>query len=164
MVANSMFLNGKGNMDSIRDINNRVIETENTLLAERKAASDKASDQAIIVIVIGCTIFLLIVVIMFYYIQATFARQKRVEEEVRVANIELEKVLIENESKNWLLTGSGNLNERMQGQQSEKELSENILSEISKYADAVTGTFIYLTRTKKSLTCMPPTHLMTQAL
>ena len=143
MVANSMFLNGKGNMDSIRDINNRVIETENTLLAERKAASDEASEQAIVIIVIGCMIFLIIVVIMFYYIQATFARQKRVEEEVRVANIELEKVLIENEGKNWLLTGSGNLNERMQGQQSEKELSENILSEISKYANSLTGT-LYL--------------------
>jgi CheY-like chemotaxis protein/signal transduction histidine kinase len=143
LVANQMFLNGKGNMDSIRDINNRVIQTENNLLAERKEASDKASEQAIIVIVIGCTIFLLIVVIMFYYIQATFARQKRVEEEVRVANIELEKVLIENEGKNWLLTGSGNLNERMQGQQSEKELSENILSEVSKYTNALTGT-LYL--------------------
>jgi CheY-like chemotaxis protein/CHASE3 domain sensor protein len=143
MVANKMFLNGKGNMDSIREINNRVIQTENNLLAERKAASDKASEQAIIVIVIGCTIFLLIVVIMFYYIQATFARQKRVEEEVRVANLELGKVLAENEGKNWLLIGSGNLNEKMQGQQSEKELSENILSEISKYANALTGT-LYL--------------------
>lgn len=143
MVANKMFLNGKGNMDSIRDINNRVIQTENNLLAERKAASDKASEQAIIVIVIGCTIFLLIVVIMFYYIQATFDRQKRVEEEVRVANLELEKVLAENEGKNWLLMGSGNLNEKMQGQQTEKELSENILSEISKYANALTGT-LYL--------------------
>ncbi|MBD1384554.1 response regulator [Mucilaginibacter rigui] len=143
MVANKMFLKGKGNMDSIREINDRVIQTENNLLAERKAASDKASEQAIIVIVIGSTIFLLIVVIMFYYIQATFARQKRVEEEVRVANLELEKVLAENEGKNWLLTGSGNLNEKMQGQQSEKELSENILSEISKYAKALTGT-LYL--------------------
>jgi CheY-like chemotaxis protein/signal transduction histidine kinase/CHASE3 domain sensor protein len=143
MVANKMFLNGKGNMDSIREINNRVIQTENNLLAERKAASDKASEQAIIVIVIGCTIFLLIVVIMFYYIQATFDRQKRVEEEVRVANLELEKVLAENEGKNWLLMGSGNLNEKMQGQQTEKELSENILSEISKYANALTGT-LYL--------------------
>jgi len=143
MVANKMFLNGKGNMDSIREINNRVIQTENNLLAERKAASDNASEQAIIVIVIGCTIFLLIVVIMFYYIQATFARQKRVEEEVRVANLELGKVLAENEGKNWLLIGSGNLNEKMQGQQSEKELSENILSEISKYANALTGT-LYL--------------------
>nr|WP_067061126.1 response regulator [Mucilaginibacter sp. L294] len=151
MVANKMFLNGKGNMDSIRDINNRVIQTENNLLAERKAASDKASEQAIIVIVIGCTIFLLIVVIMFYYIQATFARQKRVEEEVRVANLELEKVLVENEGKNWLLTGSGNLNERMQGQQTEKELSENILSEVSKYANALTGTLYLLDENEEKL-------------
>jgi CHASE3 domain sensor protein len=143
MVANRMFLNGKGNMDSIRDINNRVIETENILLAERKAASDRASAQAIIIIVIGCTIFLLIVVVMFYYIQAAFARQKRVEEEVRIANIELEKVLVENESKNWLLIGSGNLNDKMQGQQSEKELANNVLSEVSKYGNALTGT-LYL--------------------
>ncbi|MFA6248883.1 MAG: response regulator [Mucilaginibacter sp.] len=143
MVANKMFLNGKGNMDSIREINNRVIQTENNLLAERKAASDKASEQAIQIIVFGCMIFLIIVVLMFYYIQATFARQKRVEEEVRVANLELGKVLAENEGKNWLLIGSGNLNEKMQGQQSEKELSENILSEISKYANALTGT-LYL--------------------
>jgi CheY-like chemotaxis protein/signal transduction histidine kinase/CHASE3 domain sensor protein len=143
MVANRMFLNGKGNMDSIRDINNRVIETENILLAERKAASDRASAQAIIIIVIGCTIFLLIVAIMFYYIQATFARQKRIEEEVRIANIELEKVLVENESKNWLLIGSGNLNDKMQGQQSEKELANNVLSEVSKYGNALMGT-LYL--------------------
>jgi len=140
MVANKMFLNGKGNMDSIRDINKRVIETESNLLVQRKAASDKASQQAIMIIAIGCSVFLLIVIIMFRYIQGTFARQKKVEEEVRVANIELEKVLLENEAKNWLLTGTGNLNEKMQGQQSEKELSENILSEISQFSHALTGT------------------------
>jgi CheY-like chemotaxis protein/CHASE3 domain sensor protein len=143
MVANHMFLKGKGNMDSIRDINSRVIETENTLLEQRKAASDKASAQAITIIVIGCSIFLLIIVVMFFYIQATFARQKRIEEEVKIANIELEKVIAENESKNWLLTGSGNLNEKIQGQQNEKELSANILSEVSTYAKALTGT-LYL--------------------
>ncbi|MFD0765346.1 response regulator [Mucilaginibacter lutimaris] len=143
MIANKMFLNGKGNMDSIRDLNKRVVETENNLLAERKAASDKASQRAIIVIVIGCMVFVLIIVIMFYYIQATFARQKKIEEEVRIANLELEKVLRENETKNWLLTGSGTINEKMQGQQSEKELSQNILTELSKYAGALTGT-LYL--------------------
>ncbi|MBB5394854.1 response regulator [Mucilaginibacter sp. AK015] len=143
MVANKMFFKGKGNMDSIRDINSRVVETENSLLAERKAASDKASREAIIVIAIGSGIFLLIVVIMFFYIQATFARQKKVEEEVRIANIELEKVLAENEAKNWLLIGSGNINEKMQGQQSEKELANNILSEVCKYSNALTGT-LYL--------------------
>ncbi|RYF49368.1 MAG: hypothetical protein EOO39_45680, partial [Cytophagaceae bacterium] len=143
MVQRRMFLAGKGNMDSIRDINNRVIETENSLLAERKLASDKATNRAIIVIVIGSMIFLLIVAIMFYYIQGTFARQKKVVEEVRVANIELEKVLGQNEAKNWLLTGTGVLNEKMQGQQTERELSENILAEVCSYAHALTGT-IYL--------------------
>ncbi len=143
MVANHMFLGGKGNMDSIRGINSRVIETENNLLAERKASSAKASNDAIIIIVIGSGVFFLIIVIMFFYIQATFNRQKKIEEEVRIANLELEKVLAENEAKNWLLTGSGTLNEKMQGQQSEAELAENILTELSKYSNALTGT-VYL--------------------
>ncbi|MEB0280279.1 MULTISPECIES: response regulator [unclassified Mucilaginibacter] len=143
MVTNHMFLGGKGNMDSIRGINFRVIETENNLLAERKASSAKASNDAIIIIVIGSGVFFLIIVTMFFYIQATFNRQKKIEEEVRIANLELEKVLAENEAKNWLLTGSGTLNEKMQGQQSEAELAENILTELSKYSNALTGT-VYL--------------------
>ncbi|MCO5935338.1 response regulator [Mucilaginibacter sp. RB4R14] len=143
MVANHMFLGGKGNMDSIRDINSRVIDTENNLLAERKASSAKASNDAIVIIVIGSGVFFLIIVIMFFYIQATFNHQKKIEEEVRIANLELEKVLVKNEAKNWLLTGSGTLNEKMQGQQSEKELSENILTELSKFSNALTGT-LYL--------------------
>jgi signal transduction histidine kinase/CHASE3 domain sensor protein len=151
MVNNHMFLAGKGNMDSIRGIKERVIETENDLLAKRKAASDEASERAIIVIVIGSMIFLIIVVIMFFYIQATFARQKKIEEEVKIANIELEKVLAENEAKNWLLTGTGTLNDKMQGQQSEKELSENILAEISKYAQALTGTFYLFNEAEERL-------------
>lgn len=141
MVQRHMFLAGKGNMDSIRDINKRLIESEDSLLSQRKAASEKASRDAIIVIVIGSMIFLLIVIIMFYYIQSTFARQKKVEEEVRVANLELEKVLVQNELKNWLLTGTGNLNDKIQGQQSEKELAGNILTEVVNYTNALTGTF-----------------------
>ncbi|MEO7215260.1 response regulator [Mucilaginibacter sp.] len=151
MVARHMFLAGKGNMDSIRDLKNRVIETENSLLAKRKAASNDASKRAIIVIIIGSLIFLVIVVIMFFYIQATFARQKKIEEEVKVANIQLEKVLAENEAKNWLLTGTGTLNDKIQGQQSEKELSENILAEVSKYAHALTGTFYLFNEAEERL-------------
>jgi CheY-like chemotaxis protein/CHASE3 domain sensor protein len=151
MVSNHMFLNGKGNMDSIRDINNRIIETENKFLAQRKAASDKASQDAIVVIIIGSLIFLLIIVVMFFYIQATFTRQKKIEEAVRVANLELEKVLTENEAKNWLLTGTGLLNEKTQGQQSEKQLAENILAEVCKYANALTGTFYLFNEAEERL-------------
>ncbi|MBK0378996.1 response regulator [Mucilaginibacter segetis] len=141
MVANHMFFNGKKNMDSIREINERLVDSEAQLLAERKASSNEASKKAIKVIVFGTMVFLLIIVVLFYYIQATFERQKRIEDEIRIANLELEKVLKENEGKNWLLTGTGQLNEKMQGQQSEKELAGNILTEVSRYAEALTGTF-----------------------
>jgi CheY-like chemotaxis protein/CHASE3 domain sensor protein len=151
MVANRMFLAGKGNMDSIRDINKRVIETESTLLTERKIASDKATEKAIYVIVFGCMIFLIIVAIMFYYIQGTFARQKKVEEEVRVANAELEKVLSDNEAKNWLLTGTKLLHDRMQGQQGEKELAANIIAKLCKYTEALTGTLYLYNETENRL-------------
>ncbi|RYE19747.1 MAG: response regulator, partial [Sphingobacteriales bacterium] len=151
MVANRMFLAGKGNMDSIRDINQRIVESENNLLAQRKAASDKAAAQAIIVIVIGCLVFVGIVIGMFYYIQRSFARQKRVEEDVRIANIELEKVITENEDKNWLLTGTRLLNERMQGQQDEKQLADNILAKLCKYTNALTGTLYLLDETAERL-------------
>ncbi|RZA03250.1 MAG: response regulator [Sphingobacteriaceae bacterium] len=143
MVQNNMFVNGKKNMDDIRALLTTIIDTENNLLATRKASSNTSSNNAMIFIVVGSIIFLVIIIVLFYYIQRTFAEQKKIEEEIRVTNIELEKVLGENEAKNWLLTGIGQLNEKMQGQQSEKELSQNILTEVCRYTDAKTGT-LYL--------------------
>lgn len=140
MIARKMFLGGKQNMDSIRGVDRRLVNSENILLDIRKAASERASQQAIIIIVIGCILFMAIIILMFYYIQATFNRQKKIEDEVRLANIELEKVVAENEAKNWLLTGIAVLNDKMQGQQSEKELSYNILAEVSRYSNALMGT------------------------
>jgi len=99
MVQTDMLLNGKHNMDEIRVINTHIIDTENELLAVRKSSSEAASNSAIIFIVVGSVIFLLIIVVLFYYIQGTFVQQKKIEEEIRVANIELEKVLEENKSK-----------------------------------------------------------------
>jgi CheY-like chemotaxis protein/signal transduction histidine kinase/CHASE3 domain sensor protein len=143
MVQNNMFVNGKAGMDAVRKVLAHVMETENSLLADRKASSSAASTNAIVFIVVGSIIFLIIILFLFRFIQRSFAEQKKIEEEIKITNIELEKVLGENEAKNWLLTGTGLLNERMQGQQSEKELSENILSEICNYIKASAGT-LYL--------------------
>ncbi|GAA4085334.1 response regulator [Mucilaginibacter panaciglaebae] len=148
MVANNLFVAGKQNMDSIRHVLSQVKDTENQLLAQRKASSQQASTNAIIFIGVGCTIFLVIIIVLFFYIQRTFAEQKKIEDEIKIANVELEKVLAENETQNWLLTGTGNLNEKMQGQQSEKELTQNILSEVAGYTKALTGT-IYLHNEKE---------------
>ena len=141
MVQNNMFLNGKKNMDHIRSLTDHIINTENQLLADRKTSSEAASTKAIIFISTGSAIFLVIIIVLFYYIQRTFEEQKKIEEEIRVTNVELGKVLAENEAKNWLLTGTGLLNEKMQGQQSEKELAENILTEVANYTKALSGTF-----------------------
>jgi len=151
MVQNNMLSNGKQNMDEIRMLNDHIIRTENDLLAIRKASSSESSTEAIVIIIVGTVIFLLIIGVLFFYIQGTFDQQKKIEEEIRVTNVELEKVLTENESKNWLLTGTGLLNERMQGQQSEKELSQNVLSEVCTYVKALSGTLYLYNENEKQL-------------
>jgi len=150
MVQNNMLTNGKRNMDRIRLLNDHIIKTENNLLAIRKAQSDETSTEAIVIMVTGTVIFLVIIGMLFFYIQGTFKTQKKIEEEIRVTNIELQNVLAENEAKNWLLTGTGLLNEKMQGQQSENELAQNVLTEVCTYVKALTGTF-YLFDEKESL-------------
>ncbi|MCC8410176.1 response regulator [Mucilaginibacter sp. UR6-1] len=144
MVANDMLINGKANMDKIRSVIASVVDTENTLLIKRKNATQASSTQAIFVIVVGSGIFLVIIIILFYYIQGTFNRQKKIEQEITDANVQLGQVLRENEAKNWLLTGTAQLNETMQGQQTEKELAANVIQELCNYTKALTGTFYLL--------------------
>jgi len=141
MVNNNMLTNGRHNMDEIRAIIDHMRNTEDNLLTVRKASSKKASSRAIDTIVVGSTVFLVIIVVLFFYIQSTFERQKKIERDVTIANAELEKVLGENKAQNWLLTGTGLINERVQGQQGERELAGNILTEICNYTKALTGTF-----------------------
>ena len=141
MVDHNMLLNGKHIMDDIRETIARINTREDKALADGRARTQSAANYTILTIFIGSVIFLAIIIILFIYIQKTFDQQKKIEEEIRVANIELGVVLAENEAKNWLLTGTGLLNEKMQGQQSERELAENILTEVCNYTKAFTGTF-----------------------
>ncbi|NHA04030.1 response regulator [Mucilaginibacter sp. HC2] len=151
MVANNMLLNGKENMDMIRKLVTHAIDSESSFLNLRKQSSEKASNTAVIIIIGGSFVFLVIILILFFYIQRTFDQQKKIEGEIKVANIELGKVLAENEAKNWLLTGTGLLNEKMQGQQSEKELSGNILAEVCTYTKAAAGTLYLYNETHQRL-------------
>jgi CheY-like chemotaxis protein len=143
MVQNHMLLNGKENMDAIRALVEQVRDADNKVLTSRKASSDAAAARALQIIVVGSVVFLVIIIVLFFYIQETFEQQKRIENRISLTNGELEKVLSENRAQNWLLNGAGLLNEKMQGQQSEKELSENVLNELCSYTSALTGT-LYL--------------------
>ncbi|MCR8557082.1 response regulator [Mucilaginibacter sp. BJC16-A38] len=151
MVNNNMLSNGKSNMDEIRMLVSHMRETENWLLTARKASSQAASKKAVDTIVVGSVVFLVIIVVLFFYIQQTFERQRKIEAQITVANIELEKVLGENKVQNWLLTGTGSINDRMQGQQSERELAGNILTEICNYTRALTGTFYLFNEDQQTL-------------
>ncbi|MDB5137213.1 MAG: hypothetical protein JWP37_3816 [Mucilaginibacter sp.] len=151
MVQNHMFVNGKHNMDRIRETIGNISDTENKLLVLRKENSEASSSQAIIIIITGSVVFLLIIIVLFYYIQGAFDTQKRIEAEINLANVQLGKVLAENEAKNWMLIGLRQLNERMQGEQTEKELGKNVITEICNYTDALTGTFYLFNDPDKQL-------------
>jgi CheY-like chemotaxis protein/CHASE3 domain sensor protein len=151
MVQNHMLLNGKQNMDQIRILVAQIRDSDNKVLAVRKASSDAAASRALNIIVVGSVIFLVIIIYLFYYIQETLERQKQIENRITITNKELEKVLDENRAKNWLLAGTGTLNEKMSGQQSETELAENILTEVCRYTGAVTGTFYLFNEEKGEL-------------
>jgi len=143
MVANNMFVHGKANMDSIRNITDNVVKEENHLLGVRQEKSHSAATSAIIIIVAGSLIFLIIVVTLFFYIQQTFEEQKSIEARILSSNEQLEIVLKENEGKNWLLTGTGRLSELVQGEQSENEMAVKVIAETCQYSGAQTGT-LYL--------------------
>lgn len=143
MVDNNLLFNGKQVMDQIRQYKSELLEQESKVLDARKKSSAAASSETEIIVITGSVIFLIIIAVLFYYIQKTFEEQRKAEEIVKHANTELERVLDENEAQNWLLKGVSNMNDKIQGQLSEKELSKNILAEICSYTHASAGT-LYL--------------------
>jgi CheY-like chemotaxis protein/CHASE3 domain sensor protein len=142
---------GKRYMDHIRATVASIVKEENRLLLERTQSSDEAASNAITAILVGGVVVLFVVLLLFFYIQKAFARQKKVEAQIKDTNVQLETVLADNEAKNWLLTGTGFLNEQMQGQQSEKELAQNIITEVCSYTKAITGTLYLYNDTNQTL-------------
>lgn len=142
-VQHAMLTNGKAIMDNIRREINHLNANESQLLQQRKLKTDAATEQAVITLIIGSVIFLVIILVLLVYIQDTFRKQKKNEKVISRTNRELEVVIAQNKTQNWLLSGSSRLNEKMQGQQNEKEIAQNILEEVCSYTQALTGT-LYL--------------------
>jgi CheY-like chemotaxis protein/signal transduction histidine kinase/CHASE3 domain sensor protein len=132
---------GKYDMDKVRFYVKRIVSEENNQLKAKKVSSDNASNVTTDAIIISAIIIVCIVLSLFYYIQMSFRKLQKSEENFRLTNIELTRVLAEDKAKNWLLTGTSLLNEKIQGQQSEAELAGNILTEICGYTGAIRGTF-----------------------
>jgi CheY-like chemotaxis protein/CHASE3 domain sensor protein len=142
---------GLYDMDRARFWVSQMVKEENRLLKTRIESSDDSVHVAVMVLVGGGVIILCVILFLSLYIRRSFTGLLDSEENTRVSKAELEKVLDENTAKNWLLTGTRLLNEKMLGQQSEKELAENILAEICDYTKAVAGTFYLYNENDQSL-------------
>jgi CheY-like chemotaxis protein/signal transduction histidine kinase/CHASE3 domain sensor protein len=116
---------GKQIQDRIRKIIDRAEGIESTLLAERKQTSIDDASNFNIVFVILLLIIILVLVIVYLIVSSNLRALKRAEAETA--------------GKNWLLTGSTELNEYLKGDQSIEELAGNTISFLCNYLKANIG-------------------------
>ncbi len=105
-------------MNQIRLKLKEIIGEETRLLKIRENATADSTTSAIRTISLGSLLVLVIVLALFFFIQRTFRLQKEAEERLRVNNEALETLSIENERRNWILTGTSIINEKQLREQS----------------------------------------------
>lgn len=125
---------GKNLYDAIRKTIGSSREIENNLLAEREQAS-KNDARNFNLIFIALLIVITVVLISVYFIINTNLRA-------------LKKAELESAHKNWLLTGSVELNEKTRGEKQEIELAQIIIDHLCTYLKAQVGV-IYLHENSK---------------
>ena len=101
---------GKYDMDKVRFYVSRIVNQENTLLAVRKTSTDNAAWTTINGIVVGGIIVVYVVFLLAFYIRSAFRKLRQSEENLKAANLTLERTNEELLTKTKLL------------QQSEEEL------------------------------------------
>lgn len=116
---------GKQIQDGIREIIDRAKGIEFMLLAERRQTSIDDASNFKIVFVILLFIIILVLVIVYVIVSSNLKALKRAEAETA--------------GKNWLLTGSTELNDKLKGDQSIEELASNTISFLCTYLKANIG-------------------------
>lgn len=119
---------GEGKLihDEIRRLVANAQGIENKLLAERKVSNEKDTES--FNTVFGSLIIVIILVLLFIYliITANLRALKKAEEETS--------------TKNWLLTGNTELNNKIQGEKTVDQLGMDIINQLISYLDAQIGT------------------------
>ncbi|MES2690965.1 MAG: CHASE3 domain-containing protein, partial [Bacteroidota bacterium] len=127
---------GKILMAALRVHINALFQEELRLLKFREAETESSTQQSYIVIVVGFVLVMGILLLMFFNITRTFRLQREAEEQIKKKNIELGIITDENIRKNWLLTGSTLLNEKIRGEHTVNDLSDHIMKSVAGYLDA----------------------------
>jgi len=126
---------GKESQDRIIEIIGSIQKLELTLLAERKQASEDDSNNFILVFFILIVIIILVLIVVYSIVTSNLKTLKRAEAETT--------------SKNWLLTGNTELNEKLIGDKNLDELANNSISFLCTYLKAQIGA-VYLFNKKES--------------
>jgi PAS domain S-box-containing protein len=126
---------GKESQDRIREIIGSIQKLELTLLAERKQASEDDAKNFNSVFVILMVIIILVLIVVYSIVTSNLKTLKRSEAETT--------------SKNWLLTGNTELNEKLIGDKSLEELANNTISFLCSYLKAQIGA-VYLFNKKEN--------------
>jgi PAS domain S-box-containing protein len=126
---------GKESQDKIREIIGSIQKLELALLAERKQASEDDAKNFNSVFVILMAIIILVLIVVYSIVTSNLKTLKRAEAETS--------------SKNWLLTGNTELNEKLIGDKSLDELSNNTISFLCAYLKAQIGA-VYLFNKKEN--------------
>jgi len=116
---------GKESQDRIREIIYSIQNLELSLLADRKQTSDDDADNFNLVFVILMGIIILVLIVVYNLVSSNLKTLKRAEAETK--------------SKNWLLTGNTELNEKLIGDKSLEELANNTIVFLCSYLKAQIG-------------------------
>jgi CheY-like chemotaxis protein/signal transduction histidine kinase/CHASE3 domain sensor protein len=120
---------GRQIQDEIRKRIDQAEETEHTLLAERIQASQDDANNFNLVFAILLLFIIFILVVVYTIVASNLKALKSAE--------------LETASKNWLLTGNAELNEKLIGDQSIVQLANNTISFLCTYLKANIGA-VYL--------------------
>lgn len=120
---------GKQIQDEIRRIVADCRNMEINLLAQRKEASERDARNFTIVFVALLVIIALVLLVVYLIITANLRALKKAEDE--------------SADKNWILTGTAQLNEKIRGEKTAAQLSQAVIEQLCNYLGAQVG-IIYI--------------------
>lgn len=130
-AAKELIISGEGEnkQEEIRQLLIKAIEVENNLLAERKKESEKDTGNFNTVFIILLVIILIVLISVYLIINANLRALRKAEQE--------------SADKNWLLSGSFEMNEKTRGEKSERDIAQAVIEYLCNYLKAQIGV-IYL--------------------
>lgn len=134
---------GREQSDKIKTIVSETVAKLDNTLKHRLEQSDRLFVQAVAVIVIGTLLVFLLVTLVFRFALKAFQSQFKTKNELLLKRTELEELLSENETRNWILQGTKIVGERIRGEISVDIMAQRIINNVAEYTQAKVGA-IYL--------------------